>query len=533
MRTKLPFGLWLALVLACPASAAEPEGDFARLVGEARKSVAWLIPRKDGLEYHATGFVVARPGDGKKVILTAGHVYQNGMALTARLPGMARPVPCELIAVSPKHDLMAVWPLIPIDNPALPLLDAQDVPPKLGDPIVTIGCPGGLDWEHFRGEINGEPITAADLQKRLGVSNFNGRTSPFGDAVLLRHNAFSSPGMSGGPVLDRRGRVIGVQIGTLPKASNVSFGIHAKHAADLDLNAAPRPFSKGPELSSDIGHVLAIEKHADQPLLLRVGDEEVDARCSHFGYVPKDADTVIGRYVQDEKRFRELFTKERLQKLLDDTPVAHITNPAFGFRVLVPKGYVYGIEESKRPTGIVVTFTSGDPAVAPPYNTITIRAFLNTEYALRAKRLFDEKIRSGDLKYPNGARDDAFLRTEYRKGCIEGIQLGMVSTRFPFEVLGIRVRDENGRVYGNPDHELFEAHSALSPNIGKTAWVRHNYDATEGPVAHAVHCGLFENVIVVVHYQFLKKDRERFFAGKDPSSNFLERAFIASTVSLY
>src|SRR5262245_59845897 len=127
MRTRLPFVLWLAFLVAGPAGATQPEDDFARLVAEARKSVAWLIPRKDGLEYHATGFVVARPGDGKKVILTAGHVYQNGMALTARLPGMARPVPCELIAVSPKHDLMAVWPLIPIDNPALPLLEAQDV----------------------------------------------------------------------------------------------------------------------------------------------------------------------------------------------------------------------------------------------------------------------------------------------------------------------------------------------------------------------------------------------------------------------
>ncbi len=538
--TKLGLALLvnLPLVVAAfaePSQGGEAEDRDSASVTRLRKSVASLIGYADGKEFRATGFVVERPGDSKKLILTAGHIFRKKMVLYARLPGMKGKVECDLIAVSAKHDLMAVAPHRPIEAPALPLLASEETQPKLNDRVVLIGCPGGLDWTLFKGEINADPITAHELQTALGTLDLEGQKTPNGDALLLRHSTFSFPGMSGGPLIDTQGQVIGVQLGTLPKASNVSFAVHAQHLRDLDLSREPRLFAGGPKMDSDIANVLAIQRPSNAPFLIRIGDEDVDVRCFHFGYVPNDAETVITKYIQDEERFREFFTKGRLQALLATTRVAHITNPAFGFRVLVPKGYMYRIEELKRPRGgILVAFTSGDPAIAAPYNTITVRAFPNTTYLSSARRTIDEGIRTGRIKFPEKLTDTPLARYEWRRGLLEGAQVGTVSTLFPYEELDIRVKDERtGKTWGKPEAELFLKRTTISGAFPNTCWARSNYDAEDGPHAHAVHCANREDVIVVVHYQFQKKDRETFLAGEGASSNFLERAFIAATVSLY
>src|SRR5438128_2082460 len=107
------FLLLPCLVLsAMPATASgdEPKTDSVVLT-EVPKSVVWLSPLYgDGETGRATGFVVARPGDRKKLIVTAGHIFRENMSLLARLPGMKELVICDLIAVSEKHDLMVVCP---------------------------------------------------------------------------------------------------------------------------------------------------------------------------------------------------------------------------------------------------------------------------------------------------------------------------------------------------------------------------------------------------------------------------------------
>jgi hypothetical protein len=513
---------------ARPTWAAGPETDETRLVIQARKSVAWLEPIFGGKPYHATGFVISRPGDGKKVIITSGHIFHEGMSLRARLPGMSTWVVCKFIDQSYKHDLMVVTPITTLEAPPLRLATGEDVPPRLNDPVLVIGCPGGLGVAHYKGYINSEPISAAEVQAQYQLR------SPFGDTILLRHSTYSTGGMSGGPILNGGGRVIGVQMGTPANAANVSLGIHAKHIAALDLDKEPRAFLGGQTVESDIHHVLAVAPRAERPILVRMGDELVDARCSHLGYVPKDADTVIERYIQDGERFIQLFTKKRLQSLLDETPIAHITNSAFGFHMLVPKGYQLRTERTQRQEGIIVTLTSGDPTIAPPYNSITVRAFLNTDLRLMARRHLDEGLRTGRLSYPEDAVDNPYGRDRYRAGFIAGLTNGLVRTTFPTKILGIRVRDADGEVTGPPDGEVFRERTAISlmPDR-KSYWHRMNYDAEDSTTAHAVHCAISEDVSVVVHYQFQRKDRDSFFEGKPVSSNFLERAFIASTVSVY
>jgi hypothetical protein len=513
-------------VFAFPLPALEPEDGETKLVVEMRKSVAWLEAICDGKPSHATGFVVQR-ADGKKIIITSGHVFRNGMSLRAWLPGMSSPVPCKLVDRSFENDLMAVSLTGPVQAPAMRLIDDGDTEPGLNDRVLLVGCEGGLEPAHHWGHISALPTSAKKLRQLYELE------SPSGETVLLRHDTYSKGGMSGGPLIDLKGRVIGIQMGTLPNSSNVCFGVHAKHISQLRLGNEPRAFLGGQAVDSNIHNVLAVGPKSDAPMLIRLGDEEVDARCSHLGYVPDDAETVITRYIQDEERFRKFFTKDRLQKLLDENRIAHITNSAFSFQVLVPKGYLFEIGKMEQPDGIIVTFTSADPAISPPYNRITVRALLNTNYYLRAKHLFDEGVRDGSLVFPPKLDDTPFMRTVWKKGVMDGIQGGMISVEFPVQGLGLRVRYDNNKPVGNPEGEIFRARSAGYPTSDETTWLRANFDAESGTSGHAMHCGLRDNLIVVVHYQFQLKDRDNFFAGKQVSNNFLERAFIASTVSLY
>ena len=98
MRQPLP--LMLCLAWRSPSRQSTPRTPtMATLASWLRLGKAWSCSSRTSTGHtHATGFVVARPGDGKKVILTAGHVYQKGMTLTAHVPGMTKPVPCELIS---------------------------------------------------------------------------------------------------------------------------------------------------------------------------------------------------------------------------------------------------------------------------------------------------------------------------------------------------------------------------------------------------------------------------------------------------
>lgn len=88
-----------------------------------------------------------------------------------------------------------------IDSTPLPLERPGAVMP--GDPVVALGAPKGLSETVSAGVVSA--IRADD-----GVA-------------LLQHTAPISPGSSGGPVLDDRGRVIGVTRFLLKEGQNLNF----------------------------------------------------------------------------------------------------------------------------------------------------------------------------------------------------------------------------------------------------------------------------------------------------------------------
>ena len=147
-------------------------------------------PREDDGVATGSGFAI---GDGR--IVTNHHVVAGAREIAVRRRG--RRVRARLVGSDPSTDLALVR-LRPEEGErlrALPLGDSDSVRP--GDPAVVIGNPLGL----------ARTLTA-------GVVSATGRRIEAPDGFPIRNavqtDAPVNPGNSGGPLLDERGRVIGV-----------------------------------------------------------------------------------------------------------------------------------------------------------------------------------------------------------------------------------------------------------------------------------------------------------------------------------
>ncbi|VVT04886.1 Trypsin [Sphingomonas sp. EC-HK361] len=142
----------------------------------------------------------------------------------------------KVIAYDPKRDLA----LIQFDGPGLPAATLFTGPVTEGDPVVALGYPGNVDLATAQSAADYiKPTTPIRSQ---GV--FSGRRALEGTGVLL-HTANIARGNSGGPLLDRCGRVIGVNSAvTQGQDGDASFGFAI---ADTELaaflQAAKQPYA--------------------------------------------------------------------------------------------------------------------------------------------------------------------------------------------------------------------------------------------------------------------------------------------------
>ncbi|MGH9905536.1 MAG: trypsin-like peptidase domain-containing protein [Pyrinomonadaceae bacterium] len=79
---------------------------------------------------------------------------------------------------------------------------------SVGETIYAFGNPEGLTGTMSPGIVS------------AGLRNTQGRT-------LLQISAPISSGSSGGPVVDSRGQVVGVALGSLKEGQNLNFAVHA------------------------------------------------------------------------------------------------------------------------------------------------------------------------------------------------------------------------------------------------------------------------------------------------------------------
>ena len=203
-------------------TAANPSGglDVAGLYERTRSGVVFVEARGQGSGgASGSGFLV----DGNGSILTNEHVVDNAQEVDIRFGEKGDPIHAKVTGTDPSTDL-ALLKIDPskADGHALRLGTSSQV--NVGEPVIAIGSPFGLRGTVTSGIVSG---LGREIQ------------SPNGFTIdeVVQTDAAINPGNSGGPLIDDRGRVIGVnaQIASNGNASNsgVGFAIPIDTAKDV------------------------------------------------------------------------------------------------------------------------------------------------------------------------------------------------------------------------------------------------------------------------------------------------------------
>jgi S1-C subfamily serine protease len=166
-------------------------------------------PEGEGGAASGSGFVIDKDGH----VITNSHVVDGATDVEVTLGGSDEETyPAEIVGNDPATDVA----LLKADAPAealhpLALADSSQV--EVGDPVVAIGNPFGLDNTVTTGIVSA-------LQRQIQAPN------GFSISSVIQTDAAINPGNSGGPLIDMEGRVIGInsQIQTGGNAGNVGIG---------------------------------------------------------------------------------------------------------------------------------------------------------------------------------------------------------------------------------------------------------------------------------------------------------------------
>jgi len=132
--------------------------------------------------------------DNQGHILTNSHVVEGASKLTVNFGG-DKVYPATIVGRDPDTDLAVIKIDPPAGLPVIPLGDSDKL--SVGQKVLAIGNPFGLDRTLTTGVISG-------LQRPIRGTN----GKPIDAAIQT--DASINPGNSGGPLLDKYGRMIGI-----------------------------------------------------------------------------------------------------------------------------------------------------------------------------------------------------------------------------------------------------------------------------------------------------------------------------------
>ena len=155
-----------------------------------------------------SGFVLDKSG----FILTNAHVVEGAKNVELRFEEGGDPVQGKVVGQDLSTDL-AVLKVDPGQAKLHPLPLGSSSSVQVGDPAIAIGNPFGYDRTVTTGIISA-------LQRQIRAPN------GFTIGHVIQTDAPINPGNSGGPLLDARGRVIGInsQIATAGSRGSVGIG---------------------------------------------------------------------------------------------------------------------------------------------------------------------------------------------------------------------------------------------------------------------------------------------------------------------
>jgi S1-C subfamily serine protease len=248
-----------------PIRVSDPSGpvatrlDVAAVIDHIAPSVVTIsadVPGPGGARGQSVGTGVIITSDGE--ILTNAHVVAGATEIRVRLAGETEPREARLLAADPGNDL-ALLRMSGDGFDAAVFADPDSV--RIGDEVVAIGFALGLD---------GDPSVT------LGIVSALNRTIGTQGAFLnglIQTDAAISSGNSGGPLVNARGEVVGINTAVArdtatSAATNVGFAISVAEA--LPVIEALRDHADGtPRSEGYLGVELGDRRDGGQGAIVR------------------------------------------------------------------------------------------------------------------------------------------------------------------------------------------------------------------------------------------------------------------------
>jgi len=202
MIPRTALALLLLLLLWYSNSPLSAQEDLPQLIARIQPAVVTIIifdRSGRGIGY-GSGFFINPRGH----LVTNYHVLSRAAKAEIKtFDGRRYPIN-QVLAANPKLDLIKVTAALPAGPPGY--LSISPTQPRLGEQVIVLGSPLGLDQTVSDGIVSG-------IRRLPGLGE------------LMQISAPISPGSSGGPVLNVKGEVLGVALGFLSRGQNLNFAI--------------------------------------------------------------------------------------------------------------------------------------------------------------------------------------------------------------------------------------------------------------------------------------------------------------------
>lgn len=154
--------------------------------------VTVMAMRDEGMAAIGTGVIFTQDG----YFLTNAHVIEGSAACRIILAD-GRQFSASLVGYDQKRDVAVLKAMYAYDLPAAELGDSRQL--EVGDPVYAIGNPLGME---LRGTLTDGIVSA--INRDVDVDGYT--------MTLIQTNAALNEGNSGGPLINRYGQVIGINV---------------------------------------------------------------------------------------------------------------------------------------------------------------------------------------------------------------------------------------------------------------------------------------------------------------------------------
>lgn len=237
------------------------EVKIARTFDEAERAVVkFEVPQPGGELITGTGFLI----DSRGWVATNHHVVARASTAARVKMHDGRQVEIDgIIVLAPESDL-AIVQLAEMPSNALLLDIGYRSQPKVGMQVYAYGHPLNNDFSLVKGIVSRVLTTAAFEAQQPEGSNALSRLGSPPDHLWIQTDATVSQGNSGGPLLDEKCRVIGVNTFANLDA-RFGFASHVKYLKELADRATgePTPLRRPSEIAA-AGRAEQIERRRRQ-----------------------------------------------------------------------------------------------------------------------------------------------------------------------------------------------------------------------------------------------------------------------------